>query len=140
MTEVIMPFKVNAMLLCDYAQIREGLLQVVSGGIDRVVLANVPNSINVVVAAVISPSATCTPGEHQAVMVLHQKSGPQPGVLVRLSATVTLGSDIRPGSSIPMVFDFRGAELPAPGEWTVTLGIDGQRYDEVSFEAAIAGG
>lgn len=116
---------ITAALLCDFAQVREGLLFVSSGGITRVIRPEYPAPLGVVLALVVD----LDPDEH----------GEQHRIRVRVidahdevmwDGTAELGVgqvDAEAGEhlSLPLVVDLRPVALPADGVYRLEVDANG---------------
>ncbi|MCC6338569.1 MAG: hypothetical protein KJ056_02000 [Acidimicrobiia bacterium] len=117
--------EITAALLCDFAQVREGLLFVSSGGITRVMRPEYPAPLGVVLALVVD----LDPEEH----------GEQHRVRVRVidahdtvlwDGTAELGvgqvqAETGEHISLPLVVDLRPVALPADGVYRLEVDANG---------------
>jgi hypothetical protein len=115
----------TTVLLCDHAQVREGLLFVHSGGVSRVVPSSYPASIRVHLAMVVHVPASEIPSPHsidlrfkypdsaelvataQIALQLHEIHGAYPGE----------------GINVPQVIDLSLIPFPRPGQVDVQVSV-----------------
>lgn len=108
--------------LCDFAQIREGLLSVASGGITRVWRPQYPARLGIMLALMIEITAVEAAEPREIRVRIENEDG---GRLAEASGGFQLQSppDHDPGEmlNLPIVLDFRDVELPAAGRYQVVV-------------------
>jgi hypothetical protein len=126
-------------ILCDYAQVREGLLFVSSGGITRLLRQTVPAQLGALYLAVlieVPPDALDL--KHEVSARIRSVYGGQEIV----SVSAALNPPSRPGASyeqgesavIPLALPLPGhAELPEYGPYDVTVSVDGEPPARLTF-------
>ena len=135
-----MTLALTTVLLCDHAQVREGLLFVHSGGVSRVIPSTYPASIRVHLAMVVHVPASDVTASHtidlrfkypdsaeviataQIALQLHEIQGAYPGE----------------GINVPQVIDLSMIPFPRPGQVDVQVSIvpsaNGDALDELGVE------
>jgi hypothetical protein len=133
------PAELKSLILCDFAQIREGLLFVQSGGLTRLVAPSFPAKFACHVATLVwlPPNEAGTAHE----MVMKVKSA----ATARLTATVKVAllettppSGLLPGEGrqVPIVVPLAAVSFPAPGEYDLQVEVDDQFAGDISFRVA----
>jgi hypothetical protein len=133
------PAELKSLILCDFAQIREGLLFVQSGGLTRLVAPSFPAKFACHVATLVwlPPHEAGTAHE----MVMKVKSA----ATARLTATVKVAllettppSGLLPGEGrqVPIVVPLAAVSFPAPGEYDLQVEVDDQFAGDISFRVA----
>ncbi len=116
---------ITAALLCDFAQVREGLLFVSSGGITRVMRPEYPAPLGVVLALVVD----LDPDEHdQQHRVRVRVIDAHDEVLWDGTAELGVGQiEAETGEhlSLPLVVDLRPVALPADGVYRLEVDANG---------------
>ena len=79
---------VSSLLLCDFAQIREGLLFVVSGGVSRVYRSGVPARLGLHLAMVVDMTAEEAGAAHDLAVQVVDRTGTE---VAAVSATFKVG-------------------------------------------------
>lgn len=131
-----MTARLNALILCDFAQIREGLLFVQSGGLTRLAAPTFPAQFACHVAALVylPPHEA---GEAHG-MVIKAKAAET----ATLVATVKVSMHETPppaglqpgeGRQIPIVVPLSVISFPSPGEYDLHVEIDDEFAGEISF-------
>jgi hypothetical protein len=128
--------EVTTALLCDYAQVREGLLFVSSGGITRVRRAAFPAHLGAAFAAVLQLDAIEAERPHQFELVVVDEDG---GEIARVDAEIVVGdlSTVHPGEmvQVPLAIDLHFMTLPRPGAYELRLYVAGEHRRTVQFWA-----
>ena len=126
--------------LCDFAQVREGLLFVSSAGITRVYRESFPAPIGVMLALVLELSPVEAMDAHKITVRVEDADGRQLAEMVG-EVKVTLGSGHDPGElvNVPFVADFRTMKLPSEGRYQVAIhpDTDGVNPVALGFRAAV---
>lgn len=124
--------------LCDFAQVREGLLTIASGGITRVWRNQYPNQCGLMVAMAVELSAAEANEPYEVRVRLEGADGQR-------HAEFSAGFQTTPGPNtdagemivVPMVADLRSAKLPAAGRYQVVIDpiADGMVEAALGFRA-----
>lgn len=126
--------------LCDFAQVREGLLFVSSAGITRVYRESFPAPIGVMLALVLELSPVEAMDAHKITVRVEDADGRQLAEMVG-EVKVTLGTGHDPGElvNVPFVADFRTMKLPSEGRYQVAIqpDVDGVNPVALGFRAAV---
>lgn len=116
---------ISSVLLCDFAQVREGLLFVLSGGITRVYRPKLPGNLGVKAAVVVEIGFAEVGRAHQLVVsVKHAGTAQEMG---RLTSGFKAGGALEPGESlyVPIVVDLAAVPVKEYGAHDVQVAIDG---------------
>ncbi len=128
--------------LCDFAQVREGLLFVSSAGITRVYRESFPAPIGVMLALVLEMSPVEAIDSHKVAVRIEDADGQKLAEIVG-EVQVKLGSQHDPGElvNVPFVADFRTMNLPQPGRYQVGIHPETSGVNPVAlaFRAATRG-
>jgi len=115
--------KVAAAMLCDFAQVRDGLLTVVSAGVTRIFADQMPASLTVFLALQVALSDEESRLPHEIEVRI---TGPSAQEIATARGGFQVGSiaevDEETIASLP--FDFRAAAVPEFGWYTWTIAID----------------
>ncbi|MXW42226.1 MAG: hypothetical protein F4138_02210 [Acidimicrobiia bacterium] len=126
--------------LCDFAQIREGLLFVHSAGITRVYRESFPAPIGVMLALVLEMSPVEANVANKIRVRVEDADGFKLAEMVG-EMQVKLGSGHDPGEmvNVPFVADFRNIKLPKPGRYQVAVypEVEGASPVALGFRAAV---
>jgi hypothetical protein len=127
--------RVTTALLCDAATVREGLLNVLAGGVTRVNAPVYPFQYEGALAVVFTAHPTEASKEHDFQVILQSEDGQR---VAELGGQMQAqpGPDLQPGEemTIPVVLKF-GQVLPAPGRYSFEVLIDGVHQVTVPFGA-----
>ena len=131
-----MAAQLKALVLCDFAQVREGLLFVQSGGLTRLAAPSFPAKFPCRVAALVySPPDEATVA-HQVVMKVKSASS----ALVIATINVALhetapsaGLARGEGRLVPIVVPLDSVAFPEPGEYDLQVDVDEQFAGDLSF-------
>jgi hypothetical protein len=113
--------EVTNALLADFAQVREGLLFVSSGGITRCYRDQLPAPLGVFLATVLELDRIEAERVHQLQVVVVDEDGQQ---LADISGEVQLGQTqmmINENLNVPIVFDLRNVPIERYGSVEVRL-------------------
>ena len=116
---------ISSALLCDFAQVREGLLFVLSGGITRVYRADLPGTLGVKAAVVVEIGFAEVERVHQLVVsVKHAGTAQELG---RLTTGFQAAGVLEPGESlyVPLVVDLAAVPVRDYGAHDVQVSVDG---------------
>ena len=132
--------EIRVATLCDFAQVREGLLFVSSGGITRVYRDSFPAPIGVMLALVLEMSPVEAMDPHKIRVRIEDADGRKLAEMTG-EVQVKLGSGHDPGElvNVPFVADFRAMKLPTPGRYQVAIqpDTDGANPVALGFRAAM---
>ena len=131
-----MSAQLKAMVLCDFAQIREGLLFVQSGGLTRLASRSFPASFGCYLACMIYLPPDEAADAHQIVMKVKAAAS---ATLVA-TVKVELHQSTRPpglapgeGRQVPLVVPLAAVTFPEPGEYDLQVDIDDHLAGDLSF-------
>jgi hypothetical protein len=132
--------RIDCALLCDAATVREGLLNILSGGITRANRTSYPAPLGMVLALRIMIHPTEISRPHQLRVLLQDADGRQ---LAAMEAEIGIGDpgQIEPGeeASLPLPLGLPPqVALPAPGRYSFEILIDGTHQATVPFTATLA--
>lgn len=116
---------ITSVLLCDYAQVRQGLLFVLSGGITRVYRPRLPAALGVKAAVLVEIGfAEVTRGHQLVVAVKHAGTAQEMG---RMTSGFRASGALEPGESlyVPIVVDLAGVPVREYGAHDVQVSVDG---------------
>lgn len=129
---------VRAALLCDFAQVREGVLIVSSGGITRLGRSQYPADMGIMLALMfeVEPNEIVTPREIR----IHVET--EDGAKLSEAIGTLQGvppPNLDPGETLmtPIVLDLRGVSLPHAGRYQVVMDLERAGGDRtaLSFRA-----
>lgn len=118
---------ITTAMLCDYAQVREGLLFISSGGVTRCHRAEFPATINVFIALVIELDRIEAQRPHSMRVHIADEDGRE---IADVNGTFEFGSaemlllDERP--TIPLALDVRNAIVERYGPVQMSVYLDGE--------------
>jgi hypothetical protein len=119
--------RVTAAMLCDFAQVREGLLFVQSAGVNRMWRAQTPANLGCMLGVVFEVG----PGEYDQTHTLRVtvKQVDTALAVVRIDGTARINSTAgyEPGEAavVPLALDLRLVEVPSFGQYDVQIAVDG---------------
>ncbi len=128
--------RLDAIILCDFAQIREGLLFVQSGGLTRLVASTFPAHFQCHVAAMVQLPPDEAVDAHT--MVIKVKAADT----ATLVATVNVElhetpqpMGLRPGEGrqVPIIVPLEKITFPAPGQYDLHVDIDDEFAGDLNF-------
>ena len=126
-------------LLCDSAQVREGLLFVLGGGITRVRRTEYPALFGAALAAVIELDTIEAERRRTFELVVVGEDGQE---VARVAAEIQVGprGHLQPGEKIlvPLAVDLHGVVLTAPGAYELRVYLDGELRRTTQFWAVRA--
>ena len=127
-------------LLCDHAQVRDGLLFVLSGGVSRVMRDSFPAAMGTCLALVLELDRIEAERAHQLEIVVVGEDGED---VARMEAEVSVESTsaAKPAEAIQMPFavDLRAAGIGKPGAYEIRVYVDGQHQRTLQFWAELVG-
>lgn len=126
--------EISSALLCDFAQVREGLLFVSSAGITRMWRPELPAPLGVFLAAVVEVDPIEGRVQHTILVRVVDEDG---GEAAALSGDFQVGADVDLNVGehllIPIPFDLRSVALPRYGAYDVSIYIDNQLRRSLNF-------
>jgi hypothetical protein len=114
---------VTTAMLADFAQVREGLLFVASGGVTRCYRDQLPAPLNVYLATVLELDRIEAEKMHELHVVVVDEDGQQ---LAEIAGEIQLGSTqmmINENLNVPIVFDLRNVPVERYGSIEIRLYI-----------------
>jgi hypothetical protein len=122
-------------LLCDFAQVREGLLFVSSGGISRVVQTTYPANPRLHLAMVVHLPAASLEVSHQVHVRLKYPDTAEVIANAEVAILLNALSGTYPGEGInvPQVIDLAPIKFARPGQVDVQVSIDEEPGGDLSF-------
>jgi hypothetical protein len=126
---------ISAAFLCDFAEVREGLLMAVGGGVTRLWRDQYPASIGASLALLIDLPASDLDVKHEITAAIQ---GPdQPVGELKVEFQTGGGPDLQAGESAvaPLAIDLRPVQFPGPGSYSINITIDGAFVRAVGFVA-----
>ncbi|MCO5330969.1 MAG: hypothetical protein M9961_12910 [Ilumatobacteraceae bacterium] len=126
----------TTLLLCDFAQVRDRLLFVSSGGISRVVQPTFPGHLRIHLALVVHVPAGLFGPQHEVLIRL--KYPDDVAVIGSISVKVTVpspptGAQPGEGVNVPQVIDLSPVVFPHPGQVDLQVSIDGEPAGDLTF-------
>lgn len=125
--------EVTTALLCDFAQIRERLLFVASGGVTRIMRAELPAPIGVTLALVIEMDQIEVRRPHELQIFIRDEDGAE---IAKIEGALQIeGFDGQVGekAQVPMVMDLRPVGVRKYGVYDIGIYIDSQHQHTMSF-------
>lgn len=134
-----MAAELKSLILCDFAQVREGLIFIQSGGLTRLMAPKFPAKFSCHIAALVwlPPHEAGTAHD----MVMKVKSAET----AKLTATVKVAvhetappPGLLPGEGrlVPIVVPLAAVTFPSPGEYDLQVEVDEQFAGDISFRVA----
>lgn len=130
--------RIDCVLLCDAATVREGLLHILGGGVTRVNRSEYPAPLGTTLAIRIMIHPTETATDHQLQALLLDEDGLRVaeigiGFGVNDPTQLTVGEE----ASLPISLSLGGIQLPHEGAYSFELLIDGIHQASVPFRAQL---
>lgn len=127
--------RLTTLLLCDFAQVREGLLFVSSGGVSRVVQTTYPANPRLHLAMVVHLPATSLGRSHQVSVRLKYPDAAEVIANAEVAIHLNAVSGAYPGEGInvPQVIDLAPIQFPRPGQVDVQVSIGEEPAGDLSF-------
>jgi hypothetical protein len=115
----------TTVLLCDHAQVREGLLFVHSGGVSRVIPSTYPASIRVHLALVLHVPAAEVTGSHKVDVRFKYPDTAELIATAEVAMQLQAVQGTYPGEgvNIPQVIDLSLIPFPRPGQVDVQISV-----------------
>lgn len=124
---------VTTALLCDFAQVREGMLFICSGGVSRLQRSGVPGPMGVSLALVIELDQIEGERPHELHVYVTGEDGDRYAQIEAGFQVDTQGLAVGEKASVPVTLDLRLVQLPSPGPYDVRVYIDGQHRRTLGF-------
>jgi hypothetical protein len=126
--------KVATALLCDFASVRENLLNVVSGGITRVWRTEFPAPLNLSLALVLEQHEMELDRPHEIdIQIVGEDGQSIAQVKAGFQTAKPPGLEVTETLLVPLALDLRGAGVPSHGAYTLSIAIDGSFATELRF-------
>jgi hypothetical protein len=134
--------RVDTCLLCDAVTVREGLLNILSGGITEVRHQEYPAELGVSLALRVMVHPTEIAHSHQVEIILQDADGDR---VTRVEIGTEPGEEnsVPPGDEGEMLLAWTfpaQPKLPHPGRYSFELLIDGVHQASVPLTASLVGG
>ncbi len=123
---------VSALLLCDFAQIREGLLFVTSGGVSRVYRSGVPARLGLHLAMVVDMTADEAGMPHDLAVQVVDRTGTE---VAAVSATFKVGDEgvfYQERQHVPFVISLADLEVGTWGTHEVRVRLNDEPVGAVT--------
>lgn len=130
--------RLTTTLLCDYAQVRNGLLHVIAGGVNRLVRREFPAPMGVCFAMVMELDQFEARRTHELTIRIVDADGAE---VAQGTGAMRPRQPGAPGplrSHVPHVFDLRNVRIPTAGLYELKVYMDGAHQADVPFEAVMA--
>jgi hypothetical protein len=119
--------RIQAAFLCDAANVRDGMLSVLSVGVTRLYRPTLPAPFGVALAALLEVPQDGAGIPHQIQAIISDAAG---GQVAQAMGAVQIGQSprIEPGENyiVPVVIPLQAVAVPAYGRYTVTFSVDGE--------------
>ena len=123
-------------LLCDHAQVRDGLLFVLSGGITRIMRDSFPAAMGTCLALMLEFTSTETERPHQLEILVLGEDGEE---VARIDAEVqidgTSRAQLAENLQLPIAIDLRAAALARAGAYELHIALDEEHRRTLQFWA-----
>jgi hypothetical protein len=131
----IAPLQITTLTLCDFAQVRENLLFVSSGGISRVVSSNFPANLRLQLAMIIHVPAFEIGNSHKVRARLTYPETAEPVANIDVGVQINEAKGVYPGEglNLPRVFDLSAIAFPRSGQVDIRVSVDDQPAGDLSF-------
>ncbi|MGB8857800.1 MAG: hypothetical protein WCC60_01020 [Ilumatobacteraceae bacterium] len=127
--------RLTTLLLSDFAQVRERLLFVSSGGISRVVQSTFPSHPRIHLALVVHLPAGTLGVQHQVLIKL--KYPDQAATIAQIEIMINVddvpGAHPGEGINVPQVIDLSPVTFAHPGQVDVQVSIDDEPAGDLTF-------
>jgi hypothetical protein len=130
-----MPARVTTLILSDFAQVRDGLLFVSSGGVSRVVSSSFPARLRLFLATVVHVTADQVETTHRMNVKFKYPDAAATvgGVDVNIQINQPRGVFPGEGVNIPQAIDLSQIPFPHPGQVDVQVAIDDELAGDLTF-------
>ncbi|NND73955.1 MAG: hypothetical protein HKN44_03015 [Ilumatobacter sp.] len=131
-----MTAQLKSLILCDFAQVREGLLFVQSGGLTRLVAPSFPAKFTCHVAALVWLPPHEAGTAHQ--MVMKVKSATTALLIATINVAMhetppPVGLQPGEGRLVPIVVPLTAVTFPEPAEYDLQVEVDDEFAGDLSF-------
>lgn len=131
-----MAARLNALILCDFAQVREGLLFVQSGGLTRLAAPSFPARFSCHVAAMVHLAPDVAVDAHK--MVMKVKAADTATLVATVNVELRenpLPQGLAPGEGrqVPIVVPVHKVSFPGPGQYDLQVDIDDEFAGDLNF-------
>ena len=130
-----MTARLTTLLLSDFAQVRERLLFVSSGGISRVVQTSFPAHPRIYLAMMVHLPAGSLGAAHQVQIKL--KYPDQAATIAQIDMSISVetvpGANPGEGINIPQVIDFSPIAFSRAGQVDVQVSVDDEPVGDLTF-------
>jgi hypothetical protein len=121
------PVDISSALICNYAEVREGLLFVTGGAVTRLVRPSYPSTLGVCVGIVLEGTEGEVAGiAHELRLVVRDSDG---HTVAEVTGGFQAGDNLQvePGElvQLPVAFNLMGVGIPSPGAYDIDVGLDG---------------
>ena len=127
--------RLTTLLLSDYAQVRDRLLFVSSGGISRVVQSSFPAHPRIHLALVVHLPVNTLGTSHRVLIKL--KYPDHAAVIgqieIKINLDQVLGANPGEGINVPQAIDLAPVVFPHPGQVDVQVAIDDEPAGDLTF-------
>jgi hypothetical protein len=121
-------------ILCDYASVREGLLNVLGGGVNRLWRAELPAPLNLSLALMVDLHPQEVGPPHELAITVQDDDG---GRILELQGNFQAGQNpdaaIGEHALVPFGIDLRPAAAEGYGAFSVEIVIDGEHRHSIQF-------
>lgn len=136
MADELIGARITTMLLCDFAQVREGLLTVVSGGVTRVGISRFPSPTPLFLAIMIYLPPNHLEDNHEVRVRFKYPETAEKFAEANVNVNPRAPADQRAdGIFFPVPLDLRGVTLPRPGRIDIQVELDGEHQGDLTLQA-----
>lgn len=130
-----MSARITTMVLCDFAQVRDSLLFVSSGGVSRVVAHSFPARLRLYLATVVHITADQVERPHRMSVKFKYPDAVATigGVEVNIQLNTLSGVYPGEGVNVPQALDLSQIPFPKPGQVDVQVAIDDELAGDLTF-------
>lgn len=125
--------------LCDAAAVREGLLNILGGGITVFNRSSFPAPMSCSLAILVEVTVEDGAGPHHLNIEISRILADNLESIAEVNANFIQEEPAGPGSaavtSVPLVLDMRDAGVPAPGEYQIQIRLNHVDVAQMMFEA-----
>lgn len=126
--------EISSALLCDFAQVREGLLFISSGGVTRLWRPELPAPLGVMLAAVVEIDVVEARVSHEIqVRIVDEDGGEAASIHGGLEVGENVELNVGERLVMPIPFDVRNVALPRYGAYDVSIYVDDQHQRTLNF-------
>lgn len=131
-----MAARLDALILCDFAQVRDGLMFVQSGGLTRLVAASFPATFHTYVAAMVNVPSHEAADAHR--MVMKVKAADAAELIATVDVALherPLPAGLQPGESrqVPIVVPLLKVVFARPAQYDIQVDIDDELAGDLNF-------